>query len=62
MNRRDWKALAGVRGALHGWAFALPEWLPSMVRRAEEEKAQLPERLQAEAERLIAPVRAAIQR
>ena len=57
MNQKDWKALADVRGALHGWAFAPADWLPIMVRRAEEEKAKLPERLHAEAERLIAAVR-----
>ena len=56
------KQLSAVRGALRGWAFAHPDWLPGMVAHAEAEAAKLPAALQAEAAKLIAPVRDAASR
>lgn len=56
LQRRN-KALADVRGAIHGWAFSLPECIPGMIAMAEDARDRLPDDLKEEADRLIEPLR-----
>jgi hypothetical protein len=52
------RALMPVRAAIRGWAFAPDEWLPDMIRRAEEEKDRLTSpALRDAAEECIKPLR-----
>lgn len=48
--------LSKVRDAIRGWAFAPNDWLPSMIRRAEEIRDTLPLHLHEEANEIIRPV------
>ena len=57
MNKKDIEALAGVRGAIRGWAFAPLSWIENMVAQAEAERDKLPSHLRSEADHLIEPVR-----
>lgn len=52
-----WRALASVRTAVRGWAFAPADWLPGMIARAEAARDELPEELRAEADAIVAPLR-----
>jgi len=56
-QQRRWKALAGVRGAIHGFAFARIEAIPGYISYAESERDKLPFEFHDEANALIQPVR-----
>lgn len=60
-SKRDrFKALTFVRLSVKGWAFAPDEWLPGMVKQAEEQKSLLDVSLHAAADEIIQPLKDAI--
>jgi hypothetical protein len=56
-----WQALAPVRGAIKGWAFVAADRLPSYLRQGEKQLADLPGDIAEEGQKLLDPIRAAIQ-
>jgi hypothetical protein len=56
------KALAHVRGAIHGWSFADVGTLQRKIIRAEAERDKVPAELRTEADLLIKPLRAELRR
>ena len=56
-EKRRWTALAGIRAAIKGWAFAADDKIHLYVKHADERKAKLTPDLQPYAEELIAPLR-----
>lgn len=61
MNKLEqWRALADVRGAIHGWAFSSRESLAAKLARAESLVTELPEDLRADGDALLAPLRSVL--
>ena len=54
------KALAGVRWEVKGWAFMNADRLPSVIAHAESVRNKLPVELQAGADEIIAPLKQAL--